>query len=113
MREIKLSCGAKVIVDDEDYDWLSRWKWKKHRNGYAVRNTTENGKRMTIYMHREIARATPGQEVDHKHGRKYDNRRSQLKVVTPTEHRKKHAHVLVDYVKRKRSIKRTQQGDLF
>lgn len=37
MREILLSSGSVTIVDDDDYDFLSRFMWTETDNGYAIR----------------------------------------------------------------------------
>jgi hypothetical protein len=39
MKAIKLSHGKEAIVDDEDFGWLSNWKWSYLHNGYACRKT--------------------------------------------------------------------------
>lgn len=58
MREIKLNDGQTAIVDDEDYQYFSRLKWKaikKENNWYAVLRKVIDGskgrKQTTIYMH--------------------------------------------------------------
>src|SRR3990172_7104034 len=59
MKLIPLTQGQFAIVDDEDYQWLSQWKWhaRKHGNAYyAVRDVRQNEKRKLIRMHREILR---------------------------------------------------------
>lgn len=70
MREIKLTQDKVTIVDDADFEWLNQWKWYAIWDGwrwYAVRNSTDaNGKKHTIYMHRQIMDAQPGQQVDHE-----------------------------------------------
>lgn len=81
-KEIPLTQGKVAIVDDEDFEWLSRYKWCYTKAGYAVRASRINGKRRTVYMHREILQAPAGLEVDHINGDKLDNRRSNLRIVT-------------------------------
>lgn len=57
MKEIKLTQGFSVVVDDEDFPRLSAYKWRvqksKHTN-YAVRAEMKKGIRKTISMHRQI-----------------------------------------------------------
>ena len=67
MREIALSGGLLVFVDDVDYAELSRWRWKPSRGSgpYAVRAKRMGGKYVSVYMHRVIMGAQAGQEVDH------------------------------------------------
>ena len=81
MRQIKLASGDEVLVDDEDYEFLSRWKWKLHPQGYASRNSWQGDKYVTLLMHRVICQPLPGQEVDHRNGNKLDNRRLNLRSV--------------------------------
>ncbi len=49
MKRIPLSQGKFALVDDEDYDFLSQWKWLYHPAGYAIQS---GGSRS--YMHRLI-----------------------------------------------------------
>ena len=91
MKTIILRGGSECFVSDEDYDFLSRWKWKLNSNGYACRNTTvtlPTGKvtRM-ILMNRLIARRMGMNidelEVDHNDRNKLNNQRRNL---TPRSH---------------------------
>jgi hypothetical protein len=84
IRYIPLTRGKFAIVDKADYEWLSQYRWCTLGGGdrpYACRR--ENGK--TIYMHREIMQAPPNLCVDHIHGVTLDNRRTQLRLCTPSE----------------------------
>jgi hypothetical protein len=74
VRYIFLTQGEKAIVDDEDYKWLSKYKWQYSR-GYAKRDAR------CIRMHRQILHAPKSLEVDHINGNKLDNRRSNLRLV--------------------------------
>lgn len=85
---IELTQGKHAIVDDEDFEWLSQWKWCYH-NGYAVR-TDNSLPRRTVLMHREVMKAPDGLEVDHKHFNRLDNRKSELEIVT---HQKNQANL--------------------
>jgi len=82
MKLIPLTQDKFAQVDDEDFEWLSQWKWRYDR-GYAGRRTKVNGKRCTIFMHREIAQTPDGMETDHrKTGETLNNQRSNLRVCT-------------------------------
>lgn len=82
MKTIKLCTNKEVIVDDEDYDYLNRWKWGQNSSGYARRTIYVNKKYKTLLMHRFIINAPEGKEVDHINGNKLDNRRENLRLVS-------------------------------
>lgn len=83
MRKIPLTQNNLALVDDDDYEKISEYKWRNH-NGYAARTTPRSAEvRTTILMHREILGDIPeGMDVDHINGNKSDNRRSNLRIVT-------------------------------
>jgi hypothetical protein len=57
MKDIKLTKGLVALVDDCDFEELSKFKWYARRNKglyYAERDTSKDGKRMHIRMHRQI-----------------------------------------------------------
>jgi hypothetical protein len=88
MKEISLTQGMVAIVDDDDYEWLSQWKWYANRvryTFYAARNIWKNGKNIPVRMHREILHLTPGDKniVDHKNQNGLDNRKENLRIATP------------------------------
>lgn len=86
---IFLPCGRYAIVDAEDYDNLSRYRWysvvDKVKGRYYVSASINN---KTTYMHRIITNAPKGMEVDHINRITHDNRRSNLRVCTPTENKR-------------------------
>jgi hypothetical protein len=86
MKEIALSNGKIALVDDEDYDYLSQWKWCYDGN-YATRSVW-NGKikrKKKIYMHRALIVPIKGLEVDHINRNKLDNQRCNLRVCSSQE----------------------------
>lgn len=87
MKYIQLSDGRQAIVDDEDYAELSKYKWSYSSKEYAARNTKVDGKWTKVTMHRIVNNTPRGFETDHINRDKLDNRRSNLKTVTPTENR--------------------------
>jgi hypothetical protein len=84
VKQIQLTKGLVALVDDEDYERLSSFKWKAHHR-YAARNVRRNGKFLTIMMHREILKAPSGMDVDHINGDRLDNRRSNLRLATRSQ----------------------------
>jgi len=86
MKVIQLTRNKQTKVDDEDFEYLNRWKWYCNNTGYAGReHYMGSHKRKTILMHRLILQAQTGQEVDHINGDKLDNRKSNLRFVTRTQ----------------------------
>lgn len=83
-KEIPLTQGKVALVDDEDYEWLTQWKWHYSARGYAVRSCREP-KPQSVRMHRVIVGAEPSEEVDHINGDKLDNRRCNLRKCTHAE----------------------------
>jgi hypothetical protein len=87
MKEIPLTQGQVAIVDDEDYEKLSKHKWTALwrptcRTFYATRAPSVNGRQRTTYMHREIMGAASGQKVDHKDFNGLHNWRDNLRLCT-------------------------------
>jgi hypothetical protein len=82
MKEIPLTKGRIALVDDEDYDFLTRWKWQFNADGYAVHSTHVAGKAIKIPMHRMIMNAQKGEIIDHINGSRLDNQRANLRRAT-------------------------------
>jgi hypothetical protein len=78
--------GLYVIVDDEDFEELSRFKWsvhvckKKHTTRLYARRVTADNK--TIHMHRVVAGAPDDRIVDHRDSNGLNNCRANLRVCT-------------------------------
>lgn len=84
MKEISLTKGKVALVDDADYEFLSRFKWCAH----AITNTFYASRRPTkLFKHELMHRAilspiSKGLEVDHIDGNGLNNQRSNLRLVT-------------------------------
>lgn len=86
MKTIPVAKGYEAIVDDEDYEKLSSFKWiilKSKGTQYArcsVKISFGNSK--YIVMHRMLIDVPPGMEIDHINHNGLDNRRNNLRIVT-------------------------------
>jgi hypothetical protein len=91
---IPLTQGQFALVDDDDFEWLSRYKWaaycalkrthKKHCY-YAYRGTRNGDKVQSHFMHRVILNAPTGVLVDHRDGNGLNNQRANLRLCTRTQ----------------------------
>lgn len=82
MKLIPLTRGYSTFVDDDDYENLARHSWHAlitRGRVYAVRSIARGG---SIYMHREIMKAIPGEKIDHREGVGLDNRKFNLRRCT-------------------------------
>lgn len=88
MKKIKLTRGKFALVDDEDFEKVAQYSWYSMTNGYAARDEwLGNGQKRMVYMHRFILEAPDDRKivVDHKNGKKHDNRRENIRLVTQKE----------------------------
>ena len=92
MKKIHLTQNQIALVDDEDYEYLSQWKWYAHRRHnkytyYAMRTEYVNGKKQ-IRMHNAIALKygiNDYEELDHIDRDGLNNQKSNLRTVTRGE----------------------------
>lgn len=67
MKELILTQGKVALVDDEDFEELSKHKWSAHYGRgkwYAIRNC----RKQIIYLHRQIMNTPSNLTVDHIDG---------------------------------------------
>lgn len=85
MKLIPLSRGLSTVVDEDVYEWASKTKWHAcqamGKNVYAV--GFADGKK--VKLHRLIAAARAGEEVDHINGDSLDNRKDNLRCCSHAE----------------------------
>jgi len=90
VKTIQLTQNKVTVVDDKDYERLSRFNWHAIR---CVRNTRtiwyagrmarrKDRTRELIYMHRDIAAVCGIPQVDHLDGDGLNNRRKNLRPAT-------------------------------
>jgi hypothetical protein len=87
MKKITLSNGAMTLVDDDNFERLSEYKWKQNSNGYVLRTgwNKELKKYEAVLMHRVIMSTPAGMHTDHINRDVLDNRKSNLRNATPSE----------------------------
>jgi hypothetical protein len=89
MKHIPLTKGYVTLVDDDDFDELSKHKWcvcvVKPGRPYAYRRCPIT--RKNIAMHRQILKAPDGFDVDHKNRNTLDNQRSNIRIATRAQNR--------------------------
>lgn len=92
MKTLPLSQGKEALVDDEDFEFLSRYKWcaaRRRGTFYAERyiRITDTLK-ILIPMHHAVAKPDKGEWVDHKDGDGLNNTRKNLRVATRAENKR-------------------------
>lgn len=93
---IKLTQNKETIVDEETYEWASKFKWfaiksQKNKRCYFTAGRQSSkllGKQQHILLHREILNAPTGMMVDHINGNTLDNRKSNLRLCTNAENQR-------------------------
>lgn len=73
------------IVDDEDYESLSKTKWQCTSDGRAAAHYNVKGKTRRVYMARLITDCPADKVVDHINRDRLDNRRCNLRICSRQE----------------------------
>jgi hypothetical protein len=86
MPSLSLNARQAALIDEVDLERVSALPWHAHRTGpnrvCAVNRTPG---RPVLQMHRFILGAKAGEIVDHINGDPLDNRRCNLRIVTPRQ----------------------------
>lgn len=82
MKIIPLNKGKEALVDDEDFDMLSRYHWYCDVHGY-VRTSTP----YKMYMHRLIMNPPKNMQIDHSDNNRLNNQRSNLRICSESQNR--------------------------
>ena len=69
--------GEKFYFDLEDYNIIKEYCWLINNDGYVISNN--------VYLHDLIMNPSDGLLVDHVRHKKFDNRKSELRLVTATQ----------------------------
>ncbi len=85
MKEIKMSNGKVMLVDDGDYNLMSRfhWSWFKSRNTYYAQ--ADVGGKCRILAHRLLLGARLGELTDHIDGNGLNNQRSNTRLCSRSQ----------------------------
>src|SRR5215204_1666180 len=75
--------GHICVVDREDRSKVYGYSWRVNRDGHAEAKV--NGR--SAYIHNVVLPQPEGMVVDHKHGERLDNRKSQLRPATVEQNR--------------------------
>lgn len=108
-KEIPLTQGQVALIDDEDFDLVSQYKWhagfsKGVQGFYALTSIYRPNKNPRVLgMHRLITGLDFGNRlhVDHLNHNTLDNRRENLRIVAPQENsrnKRKHSNNTSGYV---------------
>lgn len=85
---VPLTKGLHAVIDAKDARFIEGFNWQAAVSGrsvYAQRHVRENGKRNAVLMHRVLADAPGGLEVDHIDSDGLNNRSGNLRVVTKAQ----------------------------
>lgn len=77
--------GMFALVDDDDYERVSRYKWSaevRKNVTYATRGVCIDGKRKVVRLHRFVMRAKPGEQFDHVDRNGLNNQKANLRSCT-------------------------------
>lgn len=95
MKQILLTKGAVALVDDEDFDEVSKHSWCLQSKGYAASRIDNK----LVLLHRFIMKAKKGQIIDHINRSKLDNRKSNLRFCSLEQNASNHGSLGV-YLKK-------------
>ena len=80
--------AEKAVVDDCDFDEMSRYSWSLTGDGYAKTNVKKDGGYTTRLLHTMVAdRAGLAGEIDHRDRVKLNCRRKNLRPCTRSQNR--------------------------
>ena len=87
---VSCTMGFSILVDDEDFERLSAFKWYAVKHVNAAGDAHRRPMRYTKaprrkYLHYDILERRDGLQVDHINGDPWDNRRCNLRYATHAE----------------------------
>lgn len=84
MKEIKTKNGTIIQIDDENYEWLNKFKWRAVKGRYTYYARRSNKYNITL-MHRLIMHTPKFLQVDHVDHNGLNNQKYNLRNVTQSE----------------------------
>lgn len=103
MKVLTVSSGHETLVDDDDFGYLTDFKWTLISVGYVGTYVKRGTKWTIILLHRLVMGCTWGDSriIDHKNGDKLDNQKSNLRLCTHAQNmsnRKKAKNATSQYI---------------
>jgi hypothetical protein len=83
-RLLDLPHGHQAVIDEADWSLVESLTLYVGTNGYVYFSTWENGRSMPRTLHGFLMKTPKGMHTDHINGNKLDNRRANLRLVTPS-----------------------------
>lgn len=83
-RLLDLPHGYQAVIDEADWPAVSKLTLYRGTNGYVYFSVWKDGKSHPRTLHGLLTRPPRGSHTDHINGDKLDNRRGNLRVVTPS-----------------------------
>lgn len=93
MKEIQLTQRKITLVDDQDYEKVSQYRWfaqRNYRTFYAARRSYKGGP--LLFVHQLIMGVDHRGLIDHKNGNGLDNRGENLRVCSSSQNKRNVHH---------------------
>src|SRR3990167_7773939 len=89
MKEIALSQGKVMLVDEEDFEILSKYKWTWFKSRYTEYAMTDLGKRNRVLAHRFLMGSPKQMLIDHIDGNGLNNCKVNLRICSIVQNNRK------------------------
>ena len=85
MKRLKLTQGKYTLIDDENFEELSKVSWCITKTGEDRWYAINKSHGINTYMHRFLMKTPKGMDTDHINGDSLDNRKENLRICTRSE----------------------------